>query len=112
RMLAARRQVVSGGRTMTWSKIPPDLLSVVRELEAIHAPPGLLREWIEPLIDLEFFDSAEEFRHRLRLAIGDGEKTVDWLRRITTDPALTVSAASERDRALVCELRRDGVTKS
>ncbi len=112
RLLTERRHQLLGGRTTSWSKTPAELLELIRELEAIHAPPGLLREWLEPLVELEFFDLEKEFAYRLRLAISGAEKTTHWLARTLSNPEPTLAAATERDRKLLAEFRRSDVSIS
>lgn len=106
-----------GDHSMHWTSAPEDQIRLYRSLEAQGAPPGLLRQVLEPLLAYEH--AVPEARRRLtveesiswRLHVG-ARNTGAWLRDLRAAREGGHANRGERDRK-VCRvlLRQDGTLR-
>lgn len=87
-----------GGTSFTYSSRAYSAWRSFRDLERIGAPPHVLREYLQPVVQNAKGAVAEDFRWRLRLGMDKGAK---WLGRTLDEPSATIESQRERDAALV-----------
>jgi hypothetical protein len=92
------RHRAHGGSGASFSKVPHMAWRSFRDLEAIHAPPGLQADYVAPLLWEGGFSTGEELEYRMRF---DAKNTEKWLDDVLDAPLATLRAQAERDAAVV-----------
>ncbi len=92
------RHRARGGSGVSFSSVPHMAWRSFRDLEAIHAPPGLQADYLAPLFWEGGFSTGDELEYRMRF---DGKRTAEWLDEILDAPLGTLPAQAERDAAVV-----------
>jgi hypothetical protein len=101
-----------GGSGVSFSNVPHMAWRSFRDLEAIHAPPGLQAEYLAPLLWEGGFARGDELEYRMQF---DGKNTENWLDDVLDAPSATPQAQAERDAAVVeafWNATRKGLTRT